>query len=815
MRQPRSNLKLAFFFVSLYSIAVETFLTRYFAVTNWAEYGYWIISMVMAGFALSGISLSLFESFFEKRSKLLISIIPPLLVVFTAAGLYWVSINQFNPLEFQNEVTWTSQLGNIFAYYAALLPIFFLLGLYIGLVYILNFGEISKIYAVNLVASAIGSVVILAGMYFADLFSIMAWIVPVLLVPVYFSIVIENKRLRYGIIAAGLLFCVGAEIWLISNRGMTFPFYKPITTPLNSEGNVIVKKMSLPDGYFLVLDNVTEFNSIDLSPNYKKLGAGAPPRSLGIYRDGRRVSSLVKDVPSDYSYLKGALDAFPYEIRKNGNVLLAGTNGGFRIFERKQLGAAHITALETDPTIHDLVKRDVLDANGIAADGEDLLFAKGSTYSYLQKGDRKFDIIEYSSEYIGSSDNNKFSFTLEGIERGLTSLSSGGILSIPVGITEFPVYAVRLLETVREALMRTGAEYPGMNILVYRSNWTARILVSNKPFSESDIAALVKFCDERSFDTSYYPGIDPEKVAIYNDLPAISFDDVTSSMSDKASDSIMIDAIGLLGKKETTFIADNFFNLSPSTIDRPSFFSILRPGKLSQVLEKRSILPQEEIGYLVNIFILVQAVILAVIILLLPLIRLRSLVSEKRTIPKIMVYFACLGLGFLFIEMALIERFSLFLGNSTASFSIVLAGMLIFSGAGSYYSSRFTASPVKGVLRAVALIAVSVILYIAFLFPLIQGAGGLPFAVKGIIVLLTIAPVSFALGMPFPLGLSSLREHTGALLPWAWAINGAFSVISTPLANIISVSKGFTALFVISIALYAVAFVTFPGRRRT
>jgi len=274
----------------------------------------------------------------------------------------------------------------------------------------------------------------------------------------------------------------------------------------------------------------------------------------------------------------------------------------------------------------------------------------------------------------------------------------------------------------------------------------------------------------------------------------------------------MTDSQILLGKEGKNFLANHFFNLEPSTVDRPNFYSVLRLSKLSQILEKRSILPQEEVGYLVNIFILVQACVLALFILLLPLIRIRSLGSDSRKVPRIMVYFAALGLGFLFIEMALIERFSLFLGNSTASFSIVLSGMLIFSGAGSYFSSRFISRPGKGIGIAVTLILASVAAYIFLLFPIILSLGGLPFIVKALIVLLLIAPVSFALGMPFPLGLSTLREHAGALLPWAWAINGAFSVISTPLANIISVSKGFTSLFVISIFLYALAFVFFPGR---
>ena len=162
---------------------------------------------------------------------------------------------------------------------------------------------------------------------------------------------------------------------------------------------------------------------------------------------------------------------------------------------------------------------------------------------------------------------------------------------------------------------------------------------------------------------------------------------------------------------------------------------------MAQIMQKRSILPQEEIGYLVNIFVLAQAVLLALVILLLPLVKVRSLGTDARRIPKIMVYFACLGLGFLFIEIALIERFSLFLNSATASFSIVLAGMLVFSGAGSWFSSRFVDKPGKGIKIAVGLIALSVIGYIIFLFPMIQSLSALPLALKAGVVLLVIAPV--------------------------------------------------------------------------
>jgi hypothetical protein len=814
MHLKRNNLLVSFFFVSLYSVALESFLTRYFAVTNWAEYGYWIISIVMAGFAISGIVLSLFENFFKRFSNILLSTIPVALMIFTAMGIFWVSVNQFNPLEFQNEVTWQSQLGNIFQYYAALFPIFFLLGVYISLIYIRNCAQIGKIYAVNLIGSAVGGIAVLGAMYGVHVFFLPAVIFPLLLVPVFLSIVDQKAKVKKIIIAAGLIAFVGAETYIVFFNTSKFPFYKSITAVMNFEGSRVIREKSLPAGYFMVLESKGEFNNIDLSNNYDLLKMGPAPRSFGIYKDGRRISSLVNEIPADFSYLNGAMDALPYVIRPGAQVLLAGTNGGFRVFERQHLGAARITALEPDPYLFSIISSDVIKKNGISADGKSLSFLEVSPYNYLLSSKDKYDIIDISTDFLNSGDNNKYCYTVDAVKLYLSSLSPGGVLSIPVNITEFTVHSAKLIETVRRALAETGAAYPGMNIMIYRSNWTARVVASNKPFSESDITVLKKFCSDRSFDTSYYSGIDPEKISVWNDLPSISFDKVTREYSDKASDSIMTDAIAILGKNGKQFFTDNFFNLNPSTIDRPSFFSILRPSRIKQILARRSILPQEEIGYLVNIFVLAQALLLALVILLLPLIRMRSLGEGRKQVPRIMIYFACLGLGFLFIEMALIERFSLFLGSATSSFSVVLSGMLVFSGLGSWFSSRFADRAKKGILLAVCLIAVSVAAYILFLFPLIQVLNGLPFALKALVVLLVIAPVSFALGMPYPLGLSTLGEHTGALLPWAYAINGAFSVISTPVASMISVSSGFTALFAVSIALYCCAFLFFPGVKK-
>ena len=104
-------------------------------------------------------------------------------------------------------------------------------------------------------------------------------------------------------------------------------------------------------------------------------------------------------------------------------------------------------------------------------DGKTLSFLKVAPYNYLLSHKEKFDVIDISSDFLGSGDNNKYSYTVDAVKLYLSSLSAGGVLSIPVNITEFTVHSSKLIETVRRALAETGASYPSMNIMIYRSNW--------------------------------------------------------------------------------------------------------------------------------------------------------------------------------------------------------------------------------------------------------------------------------------------------------------------------------------------------------
>jgi hypothetical protein len=160
----------------------------------------------------------------------------------------------------------------------------------------------------------------------------------------------------------------------------------------------------------------------------------------------------------------------------------------------------------------------------------------------------------------------------------------------------------------------------------------------------------------------------------------------------------------------------------------------------------------------------------------------------------------------------MIEKASLWLNDRTSGFALVLTGMLIFSGIGSLLADRLTMGP----RRAIALTGTVIVLWcvaIALLLqPAILATLSLPWLVRAALVLLALLP-SIALGLPFPLGLA--HAGTGGFLPWAWALNGAFSVVATPLANLMAREAGFSRVLLCAALLYVVALATFPATRKS
>jgi hypothetical protein len=789
------------FLVSAASLGFEIALTRYFAVAKWSEYGYWVISIVLAGFALSGVVLALARDWFARHGPAWLAGLPAALIVAGAAGYHLATTNPFNPLQLQNPATVAPQLADIAGYYAALLPFFGLAGLFVSLSFMLNPDRLGQVYGADLLGAGAGAGLVLALMVLVHPFRLTAALLPLFALAAAFA---PHRRVA---LPAALAVLMAAEALLLLDDRAAFNDFKAIYAPLHTEGSRVLAERRSPRGLYQLLDDFTERVDTDVSNDAGMLGIPGPPTTFGLYRDGNRIAALPRPPGAKADYAPATLAALPYALRPRPRAMLIGASGGFRVAEARALGASDITALEPEPALHAALRHGLGPVPPAAAP-----VSGASPLASVRAAGEGYDIIDIAGDFLDAAEANASAFSVEALAADLRALRPGGILSIPVSIREFPAYALRMLATARAALLAAGIADPAAHVLVYRSAWNARILLSRAPFDPARIAAAKTFADQRSFDISFAPGLDATAHSnIYNDLPAVSFEAGEVASEGEAHDAIA-DEAGLVLAGQPAPSARSF-NLAPITLDRPAYYALLRLDRLGTLLRRLELLPQAEVGALVNLAVLAQAAVIAAIVLLLPLAARRRLRVRPGAALRAAVYFGTLGLGFLAIEIVLIERASFLINDRTSGFALVLTAMLVFSGLGSMASGRFSATPWRGVLLAAGAVVAWCALMLPALQPLLLAAVGWPLWARGCVVLALTAPVAFALGMPFPLGLAQVAE--GPMLPWAWALNGAFSVVATPLANLLAREQGFRGVLLLALVLYALALMSFPGQRKT
>lgn len=798
---------LPLFLVALASVGYEIALTRWFAIVSWSEYGYWVISITMVGIAASGVVLNLAKDWLlarPDRPRQVLATLPALLVVSLSAGYLAIAAIDFNPLALQNHATMGAQLWKIAGYYAALFPFFFLSGAFIGVYFIAYSADISRIYAADLVGAGAAGAVVVGLMYLLHPFDLPLALVPVLFLAGWLLTRSTTARLALVVLtAAGV-----AAVWGFARAD--YNEYKAIAAPLRVADNKRIETLRSPRGVYEVLDNFTERLDVDLSNNDAMLAGAEPITTYGLYADGNRITSLPRQAPGKLAFLNASLDALPYRlVPSRPSVLLVGSHGGFRLDEAQQLGAGRVVALEPEPVLHELIGRYRPDLK----DDPRRLAVAPSAFLRGQP-EARFDLIDIALDYQGSGDIGKYSFTVEGLAQYYGALTPTGMVSVPVPIREFTVYAVKLVLTAREALRAAGVADPARHIVVYRSAWNARILLSSKPFDSGTIELIRRFCDERSFDTAYLPGVDLAGAKIWNDLPPISFEEVGAGVNAERQDALaneirayVLPTGGTQGKPWPAT-----YDLSPATTDRPYFYSVLRLTTLAPILARIDLVPREEIGALVSLAVLAQSIVIALLVLSLPLFRPRTMGVHRGIVGKSIVYFAGIGLGFLFIEIYLIEKATYFFNDRTLGFSLALGAMLIFSGLGSWLSDRYTHDPAR-TPRGLRLSCTVVLAWCALAWlladRLLPMGIALPLAVRIVIMLLVIAPVGMALGFPFACGMSALRTHPH-FVPWAWSLNGAFSVVASPLAQLVAMSFGNRVLVAAALFMYALVWMRLP-----
>jgi hypothetical protein len=377
-------------------------------------------------------------------------------------------------------------------------------------------------------------------------------------------------------------------------------------------------------------------------------------------------------------------------------------------------------------------------------------------------------------------------------------VAPGGYLAISRWIKLPPRDTLKLVATAVAALKAVGITAPGERLALIRGWQTSTLLVKNGVFTADELTRLQDFCRTRAFDTAWYPGMPADAANRVNVFDQPYFYQA---------------AAALTGTEGPAFMDRYKFDITPATDDRPYFFHFFKWEALPEILALRGQggLPLLEAGYLVLVATLLQAVVLSTVLILLPLLVLRSSPDAQADDVRpgqVVVYFFAIGLAFLFVEIAFIQKFILFLHHPLYAVAIVLTAFLLFAGAGSAVTARRDAHPRLAryaTVGAVSGIALFGLLYLLLLDPVFAALMHLPVVLRILVSIALIAPLAFFMGMPFPLGLARVATERPALVPWAWGINGCASVLSAVLATLLAIQFGFSAVIIAALLLYALA----------
>ena len=788
---------------SALALSYEILLMRLFGIIQWHHFAYMIISLSLLGYGVSGTFLSLAREWMLKYfpyayvSNIVLFAISSILC-FTAAQQI-----PFNPLELLWE---RSQLFWLFGLYLLLALPFFFAANAIGLAFIRYKTDISRLYGSDLFGAGLGSLGILILFYLFFPGSILRLIALLGLLSAVIAVRevgLRPKAVMLFLFAAVLL----AVLFFGRETALKMNVYKDLSQTLQISGTRIIEERSSPLGMLSVVQSTeVPFRYV---PGLSIASNIEPPQQLGVFTNGDGMSAITKypGKMEKLGYLDHQTSALAYHLGNLRNVLILGAGGGSEILQALYHKVQGIDAVEIDPQMVDLVGTKYAGFAGNIYDRKDISVHTAEARGFVASSKEKYDLIQMAMvDSFGASSaglqslSENYLYTVEALQLYLHHLKPGGYISFTRWLKLPPRDTLKLFATAIEALERNGVVDPQKHLLLIRGLQTSTLIIKNGLFSAVEIRQMKRFCDKRFFDIVYYDGISGSEANRYNILDKAYFFQGTQALL----------------KNREAYYRKYKFDIRPASDDRPYFYHFFKWKTFGEIFTLRGTggMHLLEWGYLVLAASLFQAVLASIVLILLPLIRYRK--TEKKRIvtskKRVFVYFFALGLGFLFLEIYFIQRFILFLSNPIYTVAVVLSSFLIFAGLGSSYSKRL--GILKGYRKSARYGIVGVfvlgLFYVLALDDIFAFLLTQTDVIKIAASVLLIAPLAFAMGMPFPMGLSELGSHSEFLIPWAWGVNGCASVISAVAATLVAIHFGFTVVMVMALFFYLTAYVSFP-----
>ena len=784
--------------VSFAALGSEIVLNRIFAVVHWYHFAFMIISLALLGFGASGTFLAI------ARRRLLSHYAASYLVSIASFGvLVIVSPLAALSLPFRAEaLLWDpwQPLWLVLMYLVLAAP-FFCAANAIGLALMAGRDRAGRVYAADLAGAGIGSVAVLGMMYWIWPEGLLRVVGAVAFVALIVGAVeLKAMPVRWTVLAAAgvTLLALLPSTWQRFEPGP----YKALSQALRVEGTRVLLERSSPLARISVIES--SGMPLRLAPGLSLNATAEPPEQLGMFTDGDAIQAITAatDDPARLEYLSRTTSALAFRLAAPHHVLVPEAGGGDEILRAEQHGAERVTALELNPQVMQLLRETFRGYTGDLVGRGGVQLEQGDARGFLQRSGQTYDLIQLSLGGAAGGGlgglNEDYGYTVEALRLYMQHLEPGGFLSITGSIEIPPRQGLKLAAMGIGAMRAQGMLRPSHRMIMIRGWQTFTLLLKNGDVTPDEVALTRAFCDEQSFDPVWYPGLERRDTNHRNQLPEPwYYDGVQALLSDTAA----------------RYLEDYPYRIRPATDDRPYFHDFFRWRTFSEsfAARKRGGMALLEAGYLLLVLTLLQAVIAGATLILAPL----RLLAPPHGLGRagrlrIVLYFGGIGLAFMFLEIAFLQKLLLVVHHPTVALGLTLGTFLVAAGAGSLWADRTSAARARRTLGlAVAgILLLGTLHAIAFdaITPLLAAWPG-PAAAAAAACL--VAPLAFCMGMPFPL---ALRELEAPLVPWAWGINGCASVVSAALATLIAVDLGLRNLLWLALALYALVVPAFPSR---
>lgn len=787
-------------------IAVQVGFMRALSVVQDFHFSYFVISIALLGFGAGGTALAV-----ASRSRFRPSTQGILLayVAFLSLTPVCLHLSLRIPIDFQYLVFDLGQIGNLAIFAALAFVPFFTGGLVVGSV-LARYGAVGDIlYGGNLVGSGIGAVFVLGLMVFVPptrLFAV-AHLVAAFGV---LALIVARFRVsgsRWSTVAASAAAIGAAVAGAIVSPEVAVDQHKALSrlTLLEDQGAAErVHSSFSPQGRI----DVFESRTFHYSPFASPIPEAEPPAQLTLLLDGSAAGSILEIDRTDETRMFEALpQSIAYALAKPRRVLLLGETGGAAVWLARYFGAREITVVQPNRALLDLLEGELAVAAGGVYEGVELI--AGDPRLFLESTDREFDLIHAVSMEtlpgIGSglhSLSENYLMTVEGVAAMLDAASPAGIVTFTRGTQTPPRDNIKIFATAAAAVRRRGGN-PADTLVQARNYLAATTLVSESGFAPRFAQALESVAEELVMDIEYAPGMPaPEEQLNHVDGPPGK----PYSYHYAANRAIV-------AGDQDEFFDSWVYRVGPATDERPYFENFFRWRTLRRFRATYGAtwIRRVELGYLVLVVTLAVCLVLSVVMIGAPLAigrpsRLRSQAARGRSSAAgrgaTIGYFATIGVGFMFVEIVAIQTFSQALGNHVYSATAVLAGMLVFSGIGSVTQTRTGMADGRrirvGSVVAFGLIVVFVLARRAVMaYAAVLGTAG-----RFFLVLVVLMPVAYLLGWFFSSGIRIVSRRSAHLVPWAWAANGFASVLASPLALLLAMELGHSAVMGIAALLY-------------